>query len=315
MGLMASSYEKIGRYLSYLRDKHGVQICIKDFCGFIPINKELDTALQPFLAHTNPFCMYMKSDQEHYRICLSMIRRIYSKCERVGHTFFGVCHAGLGEYVVPITSGSTLLGSINAGFFQDERSRHRTMQRLSRTCGKATPLDSVEAQRLYHSCVQAPTVDVDEMLAGLEMLAEYLGQTYHILRQTHSFTNQSGRYHDSSEDTILTHAIEYIRHNACNHISIRDLADFCHCSESYISRIFKRRTGLNITLYVNKVRIELAKNHLLLSNESLAEIAFAVGFNDPNYFSRVFTQIIGVAPSEFRRRFQKELVAGLEEQK
>ena len=113
---MPISFEKIGQYLHYLSEVHGVQFCIKDFCGFVAINKQLDETLRPFLAHTNPFCMYMKSDQEHYHTCLTMIRRMYHKCERLGRTYFGMCHAGLGEYVVPIFDGDVLLGSINAGF-------------------------------------------------------------------------------------------------------------------------------------------------------------------------------------------------------
>lgn len=54
---MPISFEKIGQYLHYLSEVHGVQFCIKDFCGFVAINKLLDETLRPFLAHTNPFCM------------------------------------------------------------------------------------------------------------------------------------------------------------------------------------------------------------------------------------------------------------------
>ena len=51
---MPISFEKIGQYLHYLSEVHGVQFCIKDFCGFVAINKQLDETLRPFLAHTNP---------------------------------------------------------------------------------------------------------------------------------------------------------------------------------------------------------------------------------------------------------------------
>lgn len=302
---MSGSYIKIKAYLSYLRDKYDVQICIKDFCGFIPINKELDETLQPFLAHTNPFCMYMKSTHTHYRYCLSMIRRIYNKCEKVKGTYFGVCHAGLGEYVIPIRSGDTLIGSVNVGFFQiNER---RTERRICKACRHAPALDQNEALQLYHSYIKTTNVDIESMIIGLEMLAEYLGEIYTILHKTHSTPTATMRRFTSSEDTILTHAMEYIRLNASSHISVAALADFCHCSESYLSRIFKRRTGVNINIYINKVRMELAKNHLLLSNENVSEIALRVGFNDPNYFTRVFTKMIGISPSEFRRRFHQEL--------
>lgn len=232
-----------------------------------------------------------------------MIRLMYNKCGRTPGTYFDMCHAGLGEYVVPIRSDGTLLGSINAGFFQFDEGR--SMVRIRRTCARHTPLDGEEALRLYRSCIRTPEgVAGADILPGLELLADFLGQTYRMLRPTHNTPSQSRRYHNSSEDTILTHAIEYIRLNASGHITMADLSRFCHCSESYLSRIFKRRTGININVYVNKVRIELAKNHLLLSSENIAEIAAGVGFNDPNYFSRVFTNIIGISPTEFRRRFQ-----------
>lgn len=166
------------------------------------------------------------------------------------------------------------------------------------------PLDPDTAQRLYRSAIRTPTANVEQMLAGLELLAEYLGQTYHLhSAQPHS--DAAGRYHDSSEDTILAHALEYIRINYKSRITVTALAEFCHCSDSYLSRIFKRRTGVNINVYVNKVRMEFAKSPLCLSDESIAEIAASVGFGDPNYFSRVFTQIIGIPPAEFRKRFHQ----------
>ena len=70
------------------------------------------------------------------------------------------------------------------------------------------------------------------------------------------------------------------------------LSAFCHCSGPCLSRIFKRR-------------MELAKDPLCLSNERIAEIAAGVGLGDPNYFSRVFMQITGVPPAEFRKRLHQ----------
>lgn len=300
---MANRYAQISDYLQHLQNRYGVQICIKDFCGFIPINKDLDQALRPFLSHTNPYCMYMKSTQEHWRLCLSMIRGMFNKLEKTGGAYFGVCHGGLGEYVVPIYSGNTLLGSVNAGFFPVSPAKvHR---RILRSCAKEPALEPEQACSLYKSCIRHPEIAPEDLLPGLQLLAEYLGQSYAMLQNTHSVPATSLRFHNSSEDTILSHASEYIRQNASNKISVSQLAEFCHCSESYLSRIFKRRTGVNINMYINKVRVEQAKNNLIYTHDSIAEIALSVGFSDPNYFSRVFTQIIGISPSEFRRRFMQ----------
>lgn len=302
---MQEKYAKIHDYLQYLTDQYHVHICIKDFCGFIPINKELSAALMPFLAHTTPFCMYMKSDQEHYRACLSMIRKIFNKCDREKKTFFGYCHAGVGEYVVPIFDDSLLLGSINAGYFQLNESE--SMVRIRTACMSGAPLSIDKATSLYRSSIHTADVKPEQILPALEMLAEYLGQSYHSMQQTREPEGDPGKYRESNENTIITNALDYIHGNATRHISAAELADYCHCSESYLSRIFKKHNEVNINVYINKVRVEMAKNPLILSEESISEIAYSVGFNDSNYFSRVFNEIIGIPPTEFRRRFRKNV--------
>ena len=61
------------------------------------------------------------------RLVARMVRSCY---KRLGRTYFGMCHAGLGEYVVPIFDGDVLLGSINAGFFQSNEGKTTRLPRL-----------------------------------------------------------------------------------------------------------------------------------------------------------------------------------------
>jgi AraC-like DNA-binding protein len=302
---MTNSYIKIHDYLQHLVDTYDMHICIKDFCGFVPINKELSDELMPFLAHTNPYCMYMKSDSEHYRVCLSMIRKIYNKCDREKKYFFGYCHAGVGEYVIPIYDGDLLLGSINVGYFKTGQGD--SFLRLQTACGCGLPLDQKKALELYKNNIHDAKADAEKFLPSLEMLAEYLGHSYHAMQQTVQEEKDPGHYRQSNENVIVSTATKYIHENSRKHISAHELADICHCSESYLSRVFKKHTDVNINIYINKVRVEMSKNPLILSDESISEIAYSVGFNDSNYFSRVFNEIIGIPPTEFRRRFRKNV--------
>lgn len=137
----------------------------------------------------------------------------------------------------------------------------------------------------------------------LQLVAGHLGQSYQALNNTHAAPNMARRYQNSSEDTIFSHAVEYVRINCTQHVSLPELARFCHCSESYLSHLFKRHAGVNVSTYVNKVRVEQAKGMLRYSLLPVADVACACGFNDPNYFSRVFARIMGIPPSEYRRRF------------
>lgn len=302
-----NSYQHIGNYLSYVRDKYNLHICIKDFCGFIPINPQLDEVLRPFLAHTNPFCMYVKCDQDKYRVCLTMIKKMHNKCLKSCEPFYGMCHAGLGEYVIPIVLKDVVLGSLNLGFFQTNE--RRTAYCIERACRGSELIDAATAQKLYNENIVTSCAEIDEVMLIMKMLAEYLAHTYASMQATHHNVMQK-RHYNSSEDTIISHAIEHIETNCTQKIMVSDIAEICHCSETYLSRVFKKRIGVSLVIYINKVRVEHSKNHLLLTDKTISDIALESGFEDPNYFSRVFAEIIGIPPTEFRRRFREESAPG-----
>jgi AraC-like DNA-binding protein len=64
--------------------------------------------------------------------------------------------------------------------------------------------------------------------------------------------------------------------------------------------LLKKETGLNAQEHIHQYVIEEAKNILLNSNQSVSEIAFHLGFEYPQYFSRLFKQKTGKTPLEFR---------------
>lgn len=298
---MKDRYTMLASYLDFAQKEYNIQICIKDYCGFIPVNKDLDKALQPFLAHTNAFCMYVKSDKEKYHKCLSMIRKMHHKCSNNNETFYGMCYAGLFEYVTPIVNHNIVIGTINVGFFNSND--RLSLRQIKRLCASSDILDEETAIELFRSSVSRPHQSPETLLPMMELIAEYLSMTYDSIRKTHD-TQTRKRQTSSSEDTILSHAAEYVRQNFTNHISASELSQFCHCSESYLSHIFKRRLNVNINTYINKVRIEASKNFLVDSNASISEIANSTGFSDSNYYSRVFSKLVGISPKEYRRRFQ-----------
>lgn len=230
-----------------------------------------------------------------------MIRKTYQKCEKSSKTFYGMCHAGLGEYVTPIVSKGNLLGTINIGFFSP--GDNKTLFRINKTCSASQSLDYLTAVDLYKNNISKANITSNEIITIMEMLAEYLSFSYESYLNIHCEKN-SGRHYNSSENTIITQATSFIRQNFIYKITINELADFCHCSISYLSHIFKRHTGININTYINKIRVEESKEFLISNDLSISQIAINVGFNDPNYYSRVFTQLTDISPKEFRRRFQ-----------
>ena len=96
-------------------------------------------------------------------------------------------------------------------------------------------------------------------------------------------------------------AIEFIRINLGNDLSLDSISSAIHLSPSELSRQFKKETGETITEYINKIRINEAIFILENENVSITDTAFIVGFNDVNYFTKVFKKIKGITPSEYRK--------------
>ena len=85
-------------------------------------------------------------------------------------------------------------------------------------------------------------------------------------------------------------------------LSINQMAADLHFTPAYLCQIFKNETGITINTYINMFRVGKAKDLLLRENAKLYEISSCVGYNDPNYFSRLFKKQVGITPPEYRER-------------
>ena len=109
---------------------------------------------------------------------------------------------------------------------------------------------------------------------------------------------------ESKSETVVDCAIEYINanYNSLN-LSLTEIANAIYISPTYLSRIFKKETGDNLTTYINKTRIEQSKNFLRHHDDSIEEIAKKVGYRNRIYFWKMFKQFIGTSPYEYRKNY------------
>lgn len=109
------------------------------------------------------------------------------------------------------------------------------------------------------------------------------------------------RYHACpSSATRLQQAVAHLRKNYGRHIPESEVALLCEMSPSRFCREFKAAFGVTFVEYLSTHRIEEAKRLLGNPTISVTDIAAAVGFSDPSYFTRVFRKQQGISPSEYR---------------
>jgi two-component system response regulator YesN len=96
-------------------------------------------------------------------------------------------------------------------------------------------------------------------------------------------------------------AVDIVRQRFGEALQLSDVAAECRMSDSHLSRLFSRHLGCGFAEYLNRYRIGIAENLLGEGTMSIKEVSHAVGYRDPNYFSRIYRKYRGAAPSQLRQ--------------
>ena len=107
---------------------------------------------------------------------------------------------------------------------------------------------------------------------------------------------------ERSQDPRIAALIDYITVNISKNLSARELADMAGMSESSMRRLFIKHTGKTPIEFIQDNRLVVAARRLLVTNERISQIAYSVGYDNPNYFTRIFKKNFGVSPQQYRKR-------------
>ena len=101
---------------------------------------------------------------------------------------------------------------------------------------------------------------------------------------------------------LLEEAIQYIRENYHEKLSLENVAEKIYISPYYLSHLFKEELGITFLEYLTRIRMEEAKKLLMDRSLTILDISLRIGYDDPGYFSKVFKKNIGVSPSQYRKQ-------------
>ncbi|UOQ65845.1 GlxA family transcriptional regulator [Hymenobacter volaticus] len=109
-------------------------------------------------------------------------------------------------------------------------------------------------------------------------------------------------------DELVKKAQVYIEDNYQEKITIDQLADMLALGRRNLERRFKKATANSVVEYIQRVKIEAAKNSLESSRENINEVMYNVGYTDPKAFRVTFKRITGLSPMQYRSKYSREKV-------
>lgn len=153
---------------------------------------------------------------------------------------------------------------------------------IQRALGLAESVYTRISDRIFS--ILESSVSISE--AGEEIVEELMGQVFPDL---------------SGEITKIVEEMEaFIRSHYTENINLADLAEKYHFNQSYLTRMFKKETGVLPLKLINTLRIRDAKEMLAQGRLSVREISEMLGFSNQHYFSRIFKDFTGMTPREYR---------------
>jgi two-component system response regulator YesN len=104
------------------------------------------------------------------------------------------------------------------------------------------------------------------------------------------------------ENPIIKKICAYINQNLSEDISLEQMSEYTNVSSFYLSKLFKEEKGVTFITFITDTRLDKAQKLLKETELSIKEITAQIGYNDQNYFSRIFKNKFGITPSEARKK-------------
>lgn len=241
----------------------------------------------------SPFCEALNLCGGAYTACCETNRRLMREAEANGPATYN-CFAGLCATAVPVKMGASVVGFLKTGQVFTKVPSEAQFTEMLGTLGRKT-LSASSIGQLKSAYLNTRAVDpqrYDSMITLLQTFAEQLSEHAESL----------AIIEEGSEPAAIARARKFIHANVDQPLPLGQVAREAGLSESHFCRLFKESTGLTLTDYVNRCRIDWAKRELLRPEVRISEIAFLVGYQSLSQFNRSFARIAGVSPTQYRRQ-------------
>lgn len=119
--------------------------------------------------------------------------------------------------------------------------------------------------------------------------------------------SQFGNKKDTENSFLISQVNTFIKQNMSKDVSLSTISDHVYLHPVYLSRMYKKETGENISAYILRLRMEKAATLLTTTNKRVSDIALEVGYQKPQYFINLFKETYQTTPQRYRNKFRNNV--------
>lgn len=231
------------------------------------------------------FCTLIRSCHEGTRICNESNQKSFDRCKKTKQLEVFHCHAGLLEATAPLIHNGSVIGYIMFGQITDNNNATVVRNMLQEVLTRF----GLDQQGHDASIYQITTKSKDQIFAAAKILEAC---TFYVLLKD-MVSLQRENFIQNLNQFLLTHLAE--------DLSVARLMEEFHLSKNKLYDSCGRYLNVGIAEHIKALRIKEAQKKLKETDLSVREISDQVGFNDYNYFCRVFKKEVGVSATQYRK--------------
>ena len=210
------------------------------------------------------------------------------------------CFAGLTDVAVPVVAGGRHIATLMSGQVFRRQPTERDFQMVLKMLhGEQNGEWERKVRKAYF---ETPVLAADRFQAIIHLLnvfAQYLAD----------YANRHIIAGSQSDPAPVASAKQFVQSHVEEPITLTRVVRHVNVSRFYFCKLFKKATGMTLTEYVSRVRIEKAKTLLVDPTLRVSEVVYAAGFGSIPRFNSVFKRYVGMPPTEYRAALRSQLPA------
>lgn len=275
--------------MSYLIDANKLQSLLRHFYTLTKIRivvfDDEFHKLACFPEHHSTYCRILRQHPEMHKKCAQCDREACERSKKSKTRIIYRCHAGLVEAVTPIQYNNIVIGYMMFGQVLQTADYDHSWAELAAYFAEYN-INTAELKEAYYK----KTALSAEVIAAASEIMEACSVYLYLSRMI-----------TLREDGIAKQLDRYIAEHLTENLSAQVLCDTLGISKTRLYETAEHSYGEGVAAHIRRLRIDRAKQLLAQTNRKINDIALNCGFEDYNYFTKVFKKAVGVTPRTYRK--------------